>query len=756
MFDWFAADITSHPRRWLLFVAMATAAAVVGASHLGFDDDPRALYMGDDQAFDQLRNLYEEFGADDQDILLVLTAEDVFSAEVMNVGRDLWLAAAEVEGVERVYSIYSLRRRGSRLIPLIPRREAAPERYAEAKRMAMEHPLAVNQFVSPDATTLLLIARLAGDPESLAKIAPPVEQLRKLADDASLIPGVKVLATGHPVLRIDILSALVADLVTFVAASAAVALLVAWLVFGRLAAVVIVVLTPTFGVFWIVSLMPVFGLAFNAVNGVLPTLVYAIGVTDAVHLLIGLRRRLAAGMPHRQAVQEMIEALALPCFLTSITTAIGFGSLGLAREPLIQQFGLICAAGTMTNFVAVLTVMPLLMMTPLGSHLLPKANHRFADDAWLNLRPLVRFVESSPRLIVAASLAVAAAMGTLCLRLGPDFLVTEIIPAESPSVMALDSIDKSMGGGMLGYVVMDWPADRQLDDPLVLDTLARAHDEIESFPEFHAAFSVRTLLQAGGKAGEPLSQSFSLLNDVPNDELARLVHLDTHRLLVSFHIPNIGAAELAPAFASLEQRLNSLALAEPGFHFHVTGTLPVVARNLWSMIGDLARSLTASTILVFAVIGLTLRSWKFGLMSLLPNILPLMATSTVLVLAGEPLRIVSVISYSLCLGIAVDDTIHFLVRFQREEQTKPLRDAIEHAMQTAGIGIVTSSVILLGGFSVMLLSGVPSIRWLALLCDVAMLTALVSVLIILPALLACFCKDRPVACSDPASSSPVP
>ncbi|MBL6832379.1 MAG: hypothetical protein ISQ70_13345 [Pirellulales bacterium] len=159
MFDWFAADITSHPRRWLLFVAMATAAAVVGASHLGFDDDPRALYMGDDQAFDQLRNLYEEFGADDQDILLVLTAEDVFSAEVMNVGRDLWLAAAEVEGVERVYSIYSLRRRGSRLIPLIPRREAAPERYAEAKRMAMEHPLAVNQFVSTDATTLLLIAQ---------------------------------------------------------------------------------------------------------------------------------------------------------------------------------------------------------------------------------------------------------------------------------------------------------------------------------------------------------------------------------------------------------------------------------------------------------------------------------------------------------------------------------------------------------------------------------------------------------------------
>lgn len=742
MFHWFAADITSHPRRWLLFVAFATAAAAVGATRLSFDDDPRALYMGDDQAFDQLRNLYKEFGADDQDILLVLTARDVFEPEVMNIGRDLWLAAAEVNGVERVYSIYSLRRRGRRLIPLIPRRKAAPERYAEAKRLAVEHPLAVNHFVSADATTLLLIARLAGDPESLAKIAPPVEQLRTLARKASLTPGVEVLTTGHPVLRIDILSALVTDMVTFVAASTAVAFFVAWLVFGRLAAVVIVVLTPAFGVFWIVSLMPAVGLSFSAINGVLPTLVYVIGVTDAVHLLIGLRRRLTAGTPHREAVRGMIQTLALPCFLTSITTAIGFGSLGLAHEPLIQQFGLICAAGTMTNFVAVLTVMPLLMMTPLGQHLVPKVSHRFSNDAWLNLRPLVRFVETYPRAIVAVSLVVGTAMAVLCLRLGPDFIVTEIIPAESQSVVALKKIDATMGGGMLGYVVMDWPADQSLDDPQVLTVLEQVHTEIESQPEFHAAFSVRTLLQAGGSAGEPLSESFGILSDVPKNELARLFHLDIHRLLVSFHIPNIGAAELAPAFASLEQRLDNLASTEPGFHFHVTGTLPVVARNLWSMIGDLGRSLTASTILVFVVIGLTLRSWKLGLMSLLPNVLPLLATSTVLVLSGELLRIMSVVSYSLCFGIAVDDTIHFLVRFQREEQSRPLRNAIEHAMQTAGIGIVTSSLILLGGFSVMLLSGVPSIRWLALLCDVAMITALAAVLIILPALLSCFWQDR--------------
>ena len=113
-----------------------------------------------------------------------------------------------------------------------------------------------------------------------------------------------------------------------------------------------------------------------------------------------------------------------------------------------------------------------------------------------------------------------------------------------------------------------------------------------------------------------------------------------------------------------------------------------------------------------------------------------------LVACGEPLRIVTVVSYSLCLGIAVDDTIHFLVHFQRENRVQPVGRAIEDALQTAGVGIVTSSLILLGGFSVMLLSHMPSIRWLALMCDVAMLSALAAVLVILPALLLCFWSPR--------------
>jgi predicted RND superfamily exporter protein len=739
----FAVSIASHPLWWWMVVLGFSAAALVGISRLTFDDDPRAIAMGDDQASAQLRRFYERFGADDQDVLLVVRAADVFEPVVMNAARDLAIAAAEVDGVARVHSIFGVRRRGRRLVPLIPRRGAEASRYAHAKALAATHPLAAGQLVSADATTLLLIARLAGDPESIANLAVPVAGLRQLAHDASRQPGLEVTITGHPVIRVDILSALMRDLATFAAASCGVALLVAGLVFRRWAAVFVVVLAPAVGVLWIVGLMPLFGLTLNGVNAVLPTLVYVIGVTDAIHLVIDFRVSRAADRSRRCAVREVVNNLAFPCLLTSLTTAIGFGSLSLAHDPLIRSFGLVCGTGTMVNFVAVITVVPLLLSTRLGDHIMPREGAGRAGQHWIDLNPVLRLVEAAPRRIVVVAIASGIMMAVVSTRLRPDFLVTETIPNTSESAVALDLLDEAFGGGMVGYVVMEWPEDLALGSPEVLHVLEQVHHSIEVQPEFRASFSVRNLLSAMSSDDQPEWESVERLRDVPSDELGRLVRLDDHQLVVSFRITNAGAARLAPAFEKLQCRLEEQLRSADGFSFYVTGTLPVVARGLWSMIDDLARSLTASAVLVFIVIGVALGSWKLGVMSIVPNVLPLLATSTLLVMCGEPLRIISVVTYSLCLGIAVDDTIHFLVRFQRENGNGSAAQAVRQAMRTAGHGIVTSTVILVGGFSVMLLSRMPSIRWLALLCDVAMLAAIVAVLVILPALLLCFWPQKP-------------
>ena len=169
----------------------------------------------------------------------------------------------------------------------------------------------------------------------------------------------------------------------------------------------------------------------------------------------------------------------------------------------------------------------------------------------------------------------------------------------------------------------------------------------------------------------------------------------------------------------------------------------VAARNVHRIIGDLGKSLGLATIIIFVVMSVALRSIRLGLISAIPNAFPLAFAAALLVATGEPLRLASAMTFSICLGIAVDDTIHFLTRFRRELRASgDVEPSILRSMRTVGVAMLVTSAILLSGFSVMIISHMPSIHTFAQLASVAILAALFGDLVMLPALLACFVRSR--------------
>jgi predicted RND superfamily exporter protein len=512
--------------------------------------------------------------------------------------------------------------------------------------------------------------------------------------------------------------------------------------FQRPSAVAIAVLPPMLGVVWIVGLLALCGLRINGINTVLPTLTFAIGLTDSIHLMVDLQRRRAAGCARRDAAAATIRELALPSMLTAMTTAIGFGSLSLAYEHSIREFGIGCAVGIVLNFFAVIMVFPLLASTRLGDWVVPSIRHIERAAIRWDFSPLLRFVERFRKSIVATSLIATVVLLAISTRLRSEINMTEPIPTTSESATALGDASRAFGGGLYGYVVMEWPAGVGFNTPEVLETVAHVHKLVENQPEFAGAFSIRNLLSAAAKPNDSLHQQITKLNNVPRAELRRLVRADRRRLVVSFHIADIGGSALVPAISRLERTLDEIERKQPGFKFHVTGTFPAVARNLWNIISDLQWSLAGCTVLVFTVIALSLRSLRLSLISLLPDTLPLLVTSALLVLLDEPIRVVSMLTFSLCFGISVDDSIHFLTRFQRALRTNSLTDAVEETFRDTGAGIVIGTIIIVGAFSIMLLSSMPSIRSFALLCGLTMLTGLATMLLLLPALLLCFGPEQ--------------
>ena len=199
--------------------------------------------------------------------------------------------------------------------------------------------------------------------------------------------------------------------------------------------------------------------------------------------------------------------------------------------------------------------------------------------------------------------------------------------------------------------------------------------------------------------------------------------------------------------------------AEPGlqgFELLLTGSSMVASENISQMLVDLGQSLGLATLVIFLVMVIAYRSLRLGLICLLPNILPLLITAAVIVYSGQPLRVATVLVFTVCLGVAVDDTIHFVSRFRRELAAgQDVEAALKCTFTAVGAALLTSTLILLVGFSSSLISDLPHIRSFVGLSCVAIFAALLGDLLILPAMLACF-YHPPVVGQGKTSSPPLP
>ena len=357
-------------RAWLgVAVALLAGLAALGLLRLEFDDNHRKFFRGSSDAYQQLEKLAAAFPLDENDFILLLESDDLFSPGRVAALRGLDAALREREGVHSVYSIFDARSREARgllLPPLMPLQGAPEEAYAEARRAALEHPLVGGLMLSDDARVMLMVVTQAGDELSVAEIEPLYEGLSEQLAERLGGSGIDALITGIPALRAEIIRAVQRDNLRFSVFGGAAAMLISMLLFRNLAAVFITAAAPLVGMVLSIGMLGLAGVPMNVVNHVLPSLVMVIAFTDSVHLMAFFRMRRGSGDSRMEAVRASVRDVGSACFLTSVTTAVAFASLAFAEAEVIRNFGIACAAATLLNFLVVVTVVPLLASTFLG------------------------------------------------------------------------------------------------------------------------------------------------------------------------------------------------------------------------------------------------------------------------------------------------------------------------------------------------------------------------------------------------------
>lgn len=736
------ADLLARNRRLItVAVLLVTAVGLIGGRMLEVDDEPRNLFQSDSEEYATLLRMYQQFGSDDRTCVVLVEADDLFTPAFVGLLQELVATLRNIDGVESVHSLADAVEFSRGTVPrsLLPSKDATPQAYQRARADALAHPLTAGQLISDDARATLVLVNVQERLTTISQLSPVVRDIRAATTRANGRHDISVRLSGLPPLRVDIYEMVPREMGRFMSLGAAIGFVIAYIVFRRIAAVLIVVAGAFVGAIWALGALGIVGERIDMLNSILPTLVLVVGFTDAVHLMYDFRRSRLNGLERVEAACVAIRHLGPACALTSLTTAVGFGSLALTGVPMIRGLGLACASGVVLALAAVLLVVPLLSTTVLGEHVQRRTRSGVAVclESWGRI--WIRFITHHARAVAAIGLAVTLVLVLTSLRLRPNNSLRETLPKDSEIAEVIARCDEAFGGILHLLVLVEWSKEQTLASAQVLSAMADVHTALEEDPLPSHPFSVLNVLQAFPETNPDLAARVPLLQILPPEIRDRIVRQDRRMALISARVPDTGTAAHEPAIKRIRDTLTRIEQRYSGISLTLTGTSVIAVSQLNGMIRDLARSLGIAALVIFGVMTLALRSIRLGLLTVLPNVFPLALTAAFLVWTGRPLELTTVIVFSICLGVAVDDTIHFVMRYRRELAIDgDVHEALSRTFVGIGAALLTTTAVLVGGFGTVMISAMPTMRLFSMLSCLALVAALIGDLVFLPALLACF------------------
>jgi len=333
------------------------------------------------------------------------------------------------------------------------------------------------------------------------------------------------------------------------------------------------------------------------------------------------------------------------------------------------------------------------------------------------------------RWILLGSLLFISLLAATATRLYPDSHIYESLPTNSRSTVALHKIDSEFGGILSAIILVEWQPDIDEDKQqvAVMSSIKQVATEVHREPDLHNPLSIVNFRE--------MFSSCTLLT-LPKAIEAQWFREDIGRAIVVARMRDKGIHFHQKMLVGFREQLAQVQQQHPGIEITVSGSAVVATRNLSKMITDLAKSLAIAAAVIFVVLTFMFRSLRMGLVSLVPNLLPVLFTAAFLVWTGQALRLTSVLLFTVSLGIAVDDTIHFIVRYLRERKTGlSVDDAIRNSIVSVGGALLVSTLILLAGFSASATSVMPHSQLFSQLACIAVVVALIGDMVLLPAIL---------------------
>jgi predicted RND superfamily exporter protein len=750
---------------WLVVAVVAGATIVLGlgALHLRVDSSVTTLLPRGDPAKQRYDEVVERFGADEVDIIGIV-ADDVLAPETLQKISALTQRAAAIKGVASVISLTNVRDpiadvlNPPLLIPKIP--ETTEAREALRARIK-DNPLFAGNLIAPDSRGAAVNIFLADDAYDDVSARRIDDELANLLSDVGVSGPEKLYLTGLSHIKVNALALMRRDLASLTPASLALVVLVLFFSFRTRRGVVLPLLCVLVGVVWTMGIMGWLGEPISLGTLVLPSLLIVIGSSYATHVVARYYLELESPTTPGEPVYGAMQQAGLPVLVSAVATVIGFSALMLNAIQAVRSLGLFAVIGIIILFTLAMTLVPALIL------ILPERRYRHTVRGESGRLPkiLAKIARLDIRhriaIFVGAGVLVVAALAALP-RIEADTNFLSYFTPDSPIVRSHEAINDRVAGALPFYVVLGAP-----DKPgamLTMESLRRVRELerfIDTIPGITRSVSIADYLDL-------LDRGLRSSGDVILDDEGNPIDPSTVKpfwddprrtdevLLFVKQNPGAFRSVITKDFSQTNilvrtrfERSSQIAAAidqikdfgeknfPPDTQPLVTGNIVLLNGTTDDVVWGQVKSVTIALLVIFIVMSLLFLSVKVGFIAMVPNVVPIVLFFGVLGWGHVSLNIGTSIIAAIALGIAVDNTIHYMVRFNRELQLTYDQDgSLTTALRTVGRPIVYTSLALTCGFFVMRLSEFVPVRDFGVLTAATMLAALGTNMLLLPALLA--------------------
>ncbi|MFK7924234.1 MAG: RND family transporter, partial [Bacteroidia bacterium] len=457
------------------------------------------------------------------------------------------------------------------------------------------------------------------------------------------------------------------------------------------------------------------------------------------------------------AMKDTMREIGFAIFLTSVTTAIGFASLLVSRVPPIRAFGLFAAAGVLFTFLITVVVLPYALLS-IDPKTFLKARSLENSPIWDRFfNKTHRFTQTRPKAILIGTVIILVTCGWLITQIPLNTHLIEDIGKNDPVRKSMEFFEEKSYGMRPFELGLHPKGDAKFTDQNVLIEIEKIQDFLSTQSYFSPFISPVTVV-AGANYIENFSRArYRKIPDTQAevDELLDVVRAsggqefmrsvmteDATYARLSSRIPDIGT----DAIDDIYTRLDSFIIAEGDtslLSYRPTGHAFLTEHNLKYIRSSLMGGLSIAFVIIGILMGLLFRSFRMLAISMLPNVIPLFLTGGVMGLFGISLTASTAIVFVISFGIAVDDTIHFLTRYRLERQLgHTVEDSIGKTIRGTGKAMVMTSLVLLGGFVILLASDFGGTFSVGLFTALTVVFALLSDFLLLPVLLRWVEKKR--------------